>query len=173
MESSTSQRGLSRWHAAALFLFVALSTAGCDQAAKHVAREVLGDGAVHALLGGFARFELTHNVGGFLSLGEQLAPALRYALFVLGAPALIALFLAVSFRSALASRSAIAGLALIAGGGLANWLDRVLNAGAVTDFVSLGVGALRTGIFNVADVAILLGAGILLLPQREAEPRDG
>jgi signal peptidase II len=173
MSPSQPPRSLSRRSAAVLFLLVALSTAGCDQAAKHVARELLGDGAVHALLGGFARFELTQNTGGFLSLGAQLAPALRYSLFVLGAPALIALVLAVSLRSALASRAAIAGLALVTGGGLANWLDRLLYAGAVTDFVSLGLGSLRTGIFNVADVAILLGAVILLLPQAASEARDG
>ncbi|HEY8123705.1 MAG TPA: signal peptidase II, partial [Myxococcota bacterium] len=49
--------------------------------------------------------------------------------------------------------------------------DRVLNAGAVTDFVSLGVGPLRTGIFNLADVAIMAGAALLLLPIRET-PRE-
>jgi signal peptidase II len=36
----------------------------------------------------------------------------------------------------------------------------VVDDGAVTDFVSLGLGALRTGIFNVADLAIV--AGLLL-----------
>jgi signal peptidase II len=164
----------SRRAAALAFVALALVTAGCDHAAKHVARETLGDGAVHAFLGGVARFELVHNTGGFLSLGARLGPELRHAIFVFGAPALIALFLAVSYRAALASRLALSGLALVAGGGLANWADRLLNAGAVTDFVSLGVGPLRTGIFNLADVAIMLGAALLLLPTRaRSEPRDG
>jgi signal peptidase II len=64
-------------------------------------------------------------------------------------------------------------LALLCGGGLANWLDRLLNGGAVTDFVSFGVGWLRTGIFNVADVAIMAGAALLLLPiAREEASRE-
>jgi signal peptidase II len=33
----------------------------------------------------------------------------------------------------------------------------------VIDFMNVGIGSLRTGIFNVADMAILLGAGIVLL----------
>lgn len=53
---------------------------------------------------------------------------------------------------------------MIVGGGLANWLDRMLHDGAVTDFVSLGLGPLRTGIFNVADVAIVAGLLLLVLP---------
>jgi signal peptidase II len=63
----------------------------------------------------------------------------------------------------------IAALGLIAGGGLGNWLDRLLNAGAVTDFVSLGVGRLRTGIFNVADLAVVAGTVLLLLSLRHSE----
>jgi signal peptidase II len=59
----------------------------------------------------------------------------------------------------------IAALGLIVGGGLANWLDRLLHDDAVTDYVSLGFGPLRTGIFNLADVGIVAGLLILLLPR--------
>ena len=57
-------------------------------------------------------------------------------------------------------------VALVAGGGIGNWLDRLLNQGTVTDFVSLGVGPLRTGIFNLADVAVMAGVALLLLSFR-------
>jgi signal peptidase II len=33
----------------------------------------------------------------------------------------------------------------------------------VIDFMNVGIGGLRTGIFNVADMAIMLGAAILVL----------
>jgi signal peptidase II len=46
----------------------------------------------------------------------------------------------------------------VTGGGLSNLLDRILHHGGVTDFVILGSGGLRTGIFNLADVAIFLGS---------------
>jgi signal peptidase II len=42
-------------------------------------------------------------------------------------------------------------------------LDRIVH-GTVVDFVSVGVGSLRTGIFNVADVAILAGLFMLISP---------
>jgi signal peptidase II len=152
------------------FLAVALLTAGCDHAVKHAARAALGDGAVRAFGGELVRFELVHNTGGFLSLGARLPPALRDAFFLLAAPLGVTLLAAGAFRSAERNRAALAGLALLCGGGLANWLDRLLHAGTVTDFVSLGVGALRTGIFNVADVAIMAGAVLLLLPIAHREP---
>ena len=38
----------------------------------------------------------------------------------------------------------------------------MLNDGAVIDFLNVGIGGLRTGVFNIADMFILAGAGILL-----------
>ena len=51
---------------------------------------------------------------------------------------------------------------LFAAGGASNLVDRIAY-GSVIDFMNLGIGSLRTGIFNVADMAIMLGAGILAL----------
>ena len=47
-------------------------------------------------------------------------------------------------------------------GGTSNLVDRIAY-GMVIDFVNVGVGPVRTGIFNVADVAIMLGVGIVVL----------
>jgi signal peptidase II len=54
------------------------------------------------------------------------------------------------------------GLALFVAGGASNWIDRVAR-GSVVDFLNVGVGPVRTGVFNVADVAIMLGAGVVVL----------
>jgi signal peptidase II len=40
--------------------------------------------------------------------------------------------------------------------------------GSVVDFMNVGVGSFRTGIFNVADVAILAGIGLLLAERYRA-----
>lgn len=164
---------MSRRLALVAFLAVALGTAGCDHAVKHAARAVLGDGATHAFAGELVRFQLAHNPGGFLSLGDGLPEPLRHAFFLIAAPLGVALLALSAFGRAARSRAALAGLAMLCGGGLANWLDRLANAGAVTDFVSLGLGALRTGIFNVADVAILAGAMLLLLPSVSGAAASG
>ena len=66
------------------------------------------------------------------------------------------------FSSAL-SRPLVIALSLILAGGGSNLFDRLSNDGRVVDFVILGAAGLRTGIFNLADVAIMLGASLFLL----------
>jgi signal peptidase II len=69
----------------------------------------------------------------------------------------------------------LVGLSLVWAGGASNWVDRMAR-GSVVDFLNVGFGALRTGIFNVADVAIMLGACILVFTyqqhNREPEPEE-
>lgn len=159
-----------------IFVVVLFFSAGCDQAVKQLATDRLGDGSPVSLAGDTVRFELATNSGGFLSLGADLPPALRRILFVALVPVSVLLVAFLMIRSGSVSAPAIAGLGLFVGGGLGNWIDRVVHDGAVTDFVSVGVAGLRTGIFNVADVCIV--AGMLLLACATSgttgpRPRDG
>jgi signal peptidase II len=156
---------------ALLFAAILVFCVGCDQLAKGVARHALGGAPGLSLLGGTVRLELVHNPGAFLSLGSQLPEAVRHAAFVLVVPLVLAVVCFLALRSGMPSRATLAGLALLAGGGLGNWLDRLLHDGAVTDFVSLGVGPLRTGIFNLADLCIVAGAILFVLrPAPEPKP---
>ena len=54
------------------------------------------------------------------------------------------------------------GLSLILGGALGNVFDRIVS-GAVTDFLDFYIGTLHWPAFNVADSAIVIGSGLLLL----------
>lgn len=67
-----------------------------------------------------------------------------------------------ALRSRRRSSAHILGAALISGGGFSNLMDRVTQGGNVTDFLNIGVGPLRTGIFNCADVALMLELAILI-----------
>ena len=69
--------------------------------------------------------------------------------------ALLALVV-VAVRGA-ASGYRLAAIAFFVAGGASNWLDRALR-GSVVDFLNMGIGPVRTGVFNVADMAIMLGA---------------
>jgi signal peptidase II len=60
------------------------------------------------------------------------------------------------------TRMTVMGLALVLGGALGNIFDRVLY-GMVTDFLEFYLGEYRFAAFNVADSAITVGAGLLLL----------
>ena len=51
-------------------------------------------------------------------------------------------------------------LALILGGALGNLVDRI-TTGLVVDFIEVGVGRYRWPVFNVADTAIVVGAGLI------------
>jgi signal peptidase II len=64
-------------------------------------------------------------------------------------------------------------LSLIAGGGLSNLIDRIAYGGYVIDFLNIGLGGLRTGIFNIADVAIMVGAISLIVRSLRHERRVG
>ena len=60
-------------------------------------------------------------------------------------------------------------LSLVCGGGLGNLIDRIRFDGHVTDFLNVGVGSVRTGIFNVADMALMVGMVLFFLAYRQSE----
>jgi signal peptidase II len=129
---------------------------GCDQVSKSAARSMLQSGVTESLFSDSLRLQLTQNPGSFLSLGASLPEPLRFGLFTAAvAIVLIGLVCAVA-------------LALVAGGGISNLIDRLLYDGRVTDFLNVGIGSLRTGIFNLADMAILAGGLLLILRMRGA-----
>jgi signal peptidase II len=155
------------------FFVVLGGTAGCDHASKQLALSSLADAGSVSLAGDTLRLQLASNTGGFLSLGAGLPDGLREILFIGLVPLLLLALCAYYLRSADASIPLRVALGLVAGGGLANWVDRMLHDGAVTDFINLGVGPLRTGIFNVADVAVVAGAGLLIWStQSTGEPTE-
>ena len=75
-------------------------------------------------------------------------------------------------KELLVAFSVILALALVLAGGLSNLIDRFVHDGYVVDFINLGVGHVRTGIFNVADVAITVGVVMLLIQSLRSRKRD-
>ena len=69
------------------------------------------------------------------------------------------------------ARLAAAGLGLACGGAIGNMVDRVRFPIGVVDFIDVGIGAHRFFIFNVADVGINIGAGLLALALLREERR--
>ncbi len=168
MPSSSERRPTPR--AALLALSIMAAVIAFDQLTKAAARAWLVPGERHSWLGDVFRLELVRNAGAFLSLGASLPPGVRSALFTWGVGVVVvgAAWMAL-FRAH--SRPALVGAALVAGGGLGNLWDRLVAGGLVVDFMNLGLGSLRTGIFNVADLAIVGGALVLVLwPGRPRTP---
>ena len=151
-------------------LFVILVVAVCvviDQVTKVIARATLYGAPPISLLGGLVRLEYTENSGALLSLGATLPAPVRFGLFVVFVTAVVVASIVVALRSSQVNWAQLAGLSLLAAGGLGNLVDRLTNNGLVVDFMVLGIGPLHTGIFNVADMAVMAGLASLLWSMRE------
>jgi signal peptidase II len=156
-----------------LALLIMISTVACDQVSKGVAERTLRHQGIIELAGGVAKLLYVENSGAFLGLGSDLPDALRVFLFIgLAAFAVLAGLWLLWRNQARLSRRATVGIALFLGGALGNLLDRVLrDGGRVVDFMQLGIGPLRTGVFNVADVVLMAAVPLLVWrSRRRANP---
>ncbi|NLV41863.1 MAG: signal peptidase II [Candidatus Hydrogenedentes bacterium] len=165
---------------ALLLATVALPTLALDHATKWAAIVYLKEGyPVYSWLGDLFRLQYAENTGAFLSLGSTLSDFWR-AWVMIGVNSLI--LLGVLFFLLIARFSntvAPAALSLVLAGGVGNLIDRVFRDGRVVDFMNMGVSAgdfsLRTGIFNIADLAIVAGVVLLVasevLPARRTEAK--
>jgi signal peptidase II len=140
---------------------VVLATIGCDRVTKHVASVALAGEPMRSFLADTVRLVYSENIGGFLSLGANLPPAARTAVFTVATAVLLIGMVVFAVRARWSGWRLVA-LALFAAGGASNWIDRAVR-GSVIDFLNVGIGPVRTGIFNVADMAIMAGIGIFLL----------
>jgi signal peptidase II len=136
---------------------------------------------------GFFRLTFTENRGGVFGMLHAAAEPWR-TLLLIGVPLLaIVLVTVLILRSAPEDRLSRLGLAMILGGAIGNQIDR-LRMGFVLDYLdfytegnALGDWLLRTFgqnhwyNFNVADSAIVVGAGVLLtdaLLQLRRKPKE-
>jgi signal peptidase II len=132
-----------------------------DCTTKELAVESLSPpGVPHEVVGDAVRLTLAYNQGAAMSL--PLGP---YAKPVLGMIAVaMSVFLLFWYRRiAPDARVLPAAIALLMAGGLGNAWGRLLSSRGVVDFIDLGVGGWRFYLFNVADVAVFVGGGLLAL----------
>lgn len=132
-----------------------------DQASKVWARYALLDSPPRFYLGDTIRLVYAENTGAFLSIGAEAPIVLRFAMMVGLNTILLVGICIYLYRVRSISTWEQASFALVLAGGLGNLLDRVFRQGVVIDFLNMGIGSMRTGIFNLADVMITLG--ILML----------
>lgn len=142
---------------------ISITCVGCDQSTKILATEYLPKNEIHSYFGDLLRIGYTENMGAFLGLGNNLPGEIRFWLFVV----VVGVFLGGLFIYIVANSKqslwSLVGFSLVLAGGISNFYDHVMNNGAVVDFLNIGLGSLRTGIFNVADIAIMVGMAIVLL----------
>lgn len=137
------------------FYAIALGLTVLDQVTKGLARIYLPYDKPVKIIPGLFDLHLYNNDGAAFGVAQGFAPLLILI-------TLVAIFAIVKLRSAAGqSKLLSAGLAIILGGAFGNLIDRAFSPShAVTDFLKVNV--LDWPIFNVADIAIVIGAILLI-----------
>jgi signal peptidase II len=143
---------------AALFWPLLVVTLVLDVVTKAIAERTLMRGIPHEVLGNTLQLKLVYNPGA--AFGLDLGPNSRWIFAVL---TVVALFiLARLYRTTrVGDATRVAALALVCAGAVGNLIDRVRSVFGVVDFIDVGVGSARWPTFNVADMAVSVGAGLL------------
>lgn len=145
-----------------VILFLLLGCVGCDQTTKSIAQSYLSQVETMSLLGDTVRLQLAFNPGAFLGLGASLPEFWRQVVFNVCVGILLLGLLGYALFSSRITPAGVIATVLIIAGGISNLADRLAYDGYVVDFINLGVGPLRTGIFNIADIFIAMGALVIV-----------
>ena len=141
---------------------ICLMIIGIDQGTKWYASEYLPKFEMTSYWNDILRIGYAENTGAFLGLGSGMSDSAKFWIFVCAVGLILSSLLIYILRTKTQTAYGLSSLMLIFSGGISNFFDRAVNNGAVIDFLNIGIGSLRTGIFNVADMAIMLGVFLLL-----------
>lgn len=144
----------SRWLTVLLIL---AAVGGIDQMTKRLAlRFLAADTVPRPLLGSYVTLHLTHNPGAALSIGQ--GQTLVVTIF-----SLILVFILTVLSFLTRSRTWAYVLAVVAGGGLANLVDRfqgpTWGTGEVVDFIDY----FGWFVGNVADIFVVVGVAVIFV----------
>ena len=145
-----------------LIIKAILLNIGCDQVTKNIVRNKIEYHEKIHVIDNFLTLTKVENSGAFLSLGSNMPLFIKFlALNFL--PVIVMLWgLYLVIERTDMSRPLVTGLCFVIGGGAGNLYDRI-RFGSVTDFVHVNFGLFQTGIFNMADVSIMVGMGVILM----------
>jgi signal peptidase II len=156
------------------FIVCCIVSIGADRITKNLAKMHLMGQEQRSYFYDVFRLLYVENTGAALSLGDDLPKAASFWLLSI-LPLVILLLLLVYVYRNLEQMPAmrVFSLAMIFAGGIGNIIDRILYDRHVTDFMNIGFGNIRTGIFNVADICVTAGViGLLLFREHKPAPEN-
>lgn len=138
------------------FGLICIVVVGIDQWSKFYALENWQGVPPRSFFNDLFRIQFAPNEGAFLGLFGNLPDHIRFLILkVINGIVLVAVAGYILFGKNI-SRYIFVAFAMVVAGGIGNMIDRI-RFDFVVDFFNLGIGGLRTGIFNVADMAITAG----------------
>jgi len=157
------------------YLAITLAVVGLDRVTKTLAESNLDPYRSVTVVPGLFDLTLVKNPGGVFGILKNLDPGFRSALFTMVPLVAILLIGWYAVKVAAAHTATHVSLALILGGAIGNLIDRLM-AGHVTDFLDFYWRGYHWPAFNLADSAICIGVGLLLVESLfspgDAAPRD-
>lgn len=153
---------VSKWARIGLLFLVIGMNAGCDQISKTMIRSRVGANEIINVIEDNFILTKVENTGAAMSLGSTLPEVPKVILLQALPVVLLALLLIWVIKRRNLPNLLVLGICFYIGGGIGNLWDRILY-GSVTDFLYLEYGPLRTGIFNLADVSVMMGTIFLLI----------
>lgn len=151
-------------HPYLVFSVIVVLTVVLDQVSKSFARAQLTIGDTIKLLPGVLNLTLTKNSGAAFGLLSGRQP-----IFIAVTCLVLAAIVIYLWRQHPTSPLVVIALGLVMGGALGNLIDRA-GTGWVTDFFEFGF--MDFPVFNVADSAIFIGVGMLILWLLVSPPHD-
>jgi signal peptidase II len=148
-----------RWQELALLAFAVLAV---DQGSKYAVERYTSVGSSRVLIPGCLNLVHTANPGVAFGLLADSESSWRSPLLILFSVGVIALLGWLLMTGRGGGRLGHWGLAMILGGATGNVFDRITRH-SVTDFIDFYVGSYHWYTFNIADTAIVVGAGLVLL----------
>lgn len=148
----------SRSNSALFWPVVALVTT-VDVVTKGFAERALAPQRIpHDVVGNTLRFTLVYNPGAAFGLNLGMQSRWIFTALTIAALVILGRLLRATRRGDMPRTLA---LALVSAGALGNLLDRLRSPMGVVDFLDVGFGDARWPTFNVADMAVSIGAVLL------------
>ena len=148
----------------AMIILIIMLNLAFDQISKIIVRNEIGQNEIIKLCGHWFTLTKVENTGAFLSAGSALPELIRIILLSVFPIIFLAYGLYMLLVKRVMSNLQVVGWCFVIGGGTGNLYDRIVH-GSVTDFLHLDLGLFQTGIFNLADVSIMIGMFIILTGQ--------
>lgn len=140
-----------------LSLVCGLTIIGVDQYTKQLISSSMTLGESKGFISGFLDLTYIHNTGSAWGMFSG------YTWVLLSLTVIVMLIcITLLFKTGLKSKLMFWAMILVISGGFGNMIDRIFRSGKVIDFLHFEFFP-SFPVFNVADIAVVTGAGLLIL----------